>query len=197
MKMLRVRRPVWRAALLALAMVALALTVPAQASAAPALAEPTQAEIEAGLATFVASLPAPISAGVKPAATALPLAGAGRSSQLVITCVGRSTIRILGVQNFNYVIAESTSECPVAVDWIGAQTWLYQWNPGINDWAQVASGLPDGHPGTSAKSTTFEYACSIDATIYAALGYHYARLGQSSAVAYTFYPGASTCSLRP
>lgn len=195
--MLGVQRPTWRAALLASAMLALTLAVPAPASAAPAPAVPTQTEIEAGLAKFVASLPPPSRTSAKPITTVMPLSGTGASTQLVVTCIARSILTTVGVQGFNYEIAESSTECPVAIDFVAAQTWLFKLDTFVNEWTELTAGPPDGHPGLLARSQTFQYACSIDETLYAAVGYHYVRLGQSTAVGYTFYPGASKCRLQP
>jgi len=177
-------------------MLALTLAVPTPASAAPAPAVPTAAEIRAGLAEFVASLPPPSRTANKPITKVIPLSGTGTSTQLVVTCLARSTLTTVGVQNFNYEIAESSTECPVAIDYVAVQTWLFQYDPFVNEWNQVTAGPLDGHPGLLARSQTVQYACSSDGSLYAALGYHYGRLGQSIATAYTFYPGASKCSLR-
>jgi hypothetical protein len=200
--MLRVLRTTWRAALLASVMLALAPAVAAPASAAPSPAAaaptaPTQTEIEAGLATFVASLPPPSRTGTRPITKMITLSGTGASTQLVVTCIARSILTTVGVQGFNYEIAESSTECPVAIDYVAAQTWLFKLDTFLNEWIELTGGPPDGHPGLLARSQTFQYACSADEALYAAVGYHYVRLGQSTAVGYTFYPGASKCRLQP
>lgn len=202
MTMLGVQRHPWRTALLASAVLALTLAAPAPASAAPApagpsTAVPTQADIQAGLGKFVAGLPSPSRASAKPVATAMALSGSGSSTQLVVTCIARSILNTMGVQGFNYVIAESTTTCPVTIDYVAAQTWLFKYDTFLNEWIELTSGAPDGHPGLLARSQTYQYACSIDDTLYATVGYHYVRLGQSTALGYTFYPGASTCRLQP
>jgi hypothetical protein len=198
--MLGTQRPTWRAALLASTVLALSMVVAAPASAAPAPAPapvaPTPAQIQAGLAKFVASLP-PIRTGAKPITTVIPLSGTGASTQLVVVCLARSIMNTVGVQGFNYAIAESSTECPVAIDYVAAQTWLFKLDTFVNEWIELTAGQLDGHPGLLARSTTVQYACSVDEALYAALGYHYVRLGQSTAVAYTFYPGASKCRLQP
>ena len=195
----RVQRPTWAAARLALALLAAALVVPApaQASAAPAPAVPTRAELEAGLAKLMASLPAPGAAGSKPITKMVPLSGTGPSSQLLITCTGRSTLTLLGSQGFNYAYGESTTTCPVAIDWVYALATLWQWNAGINEWAQITAGIPDAHPGAFAKSTTSPQSCSVDGAGYATSGAHLVRLGQSTAWGYTVTSGAPTCRLVP
>lgn len=198
--MLGVQRPLWRAALLAAAMLAAVVGVPAPALAAPATgpapALPAAAEIQAGLAKFVASLPTS-RIGAGPVTTVIPLSGTRASTQLVVTCLASSILNTVGVQGFNYEIAESSTECPVTIDFVGAQTWLFKLDTFVSEWVELTAGPPDGHPGLLARSQTIQFACAADETLYAAVGYHYARLGQSTAVAYTFYPGASKCRLQP
>jgi hypothetical protein len=175
-------------------MLALTLAVPTPATAAPAV--PTQTEIEAGLAKFVGSLPPPSRAGAKPITQVMQLSGQGASTQLVIVCVGRSILNTIGVQGFNYEVAESSTECPVAIDYVAAQTWLFRLDTFVNEWVEMTAGPLDGHPGLLARSQTIQFACPADEALFAALGYHYVRLGDSIAVAYTFYPGASRCRLQ-
>ena len=194
--MLGVQRPTWGAALLASAMLALTLVVPTPASAAATTTVPTQAEIQAGLAKFVASLPPPSRAGTKPITSVMQLSGKGASAQLVIVCIGRSILNTIGTQGFNYEVAESSTECPVAIDFVAAQTWLFRLDTLANAWDEMTAGPYDGHPGLLARSQTIQFACPADEALFAALGYHYVRLGDSSALAYTFYPGASKCRLQ-
>ncbi|MFY1670238.1 hypothetical protein ACN27G_09795 [Plantactinospora sp. WMMB334] len=202
--MLGVLRHRWTAALGTLAALTLVLApVPAQADAMPAgpVAEvPTPAEIRADMARIVKNLPPPGPNGVQPRSVPLRLGkGTGPSTQYAFTCVARSNLKIVGVTNYNYVVAESTTgECnPPVLDFLATQTWLVQWLPDVGQWTEVMVGNYDGRPGAFVRSTTIQFACSMSPTNYAAFGYHYARGGTDSAIGYTLAPGSSACTLRP
>jgi hypothetical protein len=180
--------------LAAAAMLALAVVGVTPASAA----EPAVLSPRAGADLLAARMPAPFAGGVvaEPSSLvlALPKGSGGVSTNEVIVCTGSVELRV-GTVIINYVRAQAKTTCPVLMDWIVAQAFLYEFSALTGQWMLVAIGTPDAGPGISRESSTPDFFCSDASHNYAAVSYHYVRLGE--AIAFNWFGSpVRSCSAR-
>jgi hypothetical protein len=190
------RNKVVRTAVHLLAATAVTLTI---AAAAPASAASGSELSPRALADQLASrLPAPnVGATAAPASeNVLPLSGSkgGPSTNEVIVCTGSAELR-LGTAVINYARAQARTTCPVYMDWIVAQAYLYEFDALNGAWILVTIGTPDAGPGVQRQSATPDYFCADASHDYVAISYHSVRRGNATAVN-VFSSAIRSCSAR-
>lgn len=125
----------------------------------------------------------------KTATFALPATiGERNATTATVVCTAASSLNEREIGNYEEVVAYSTSTCPVAVDYIAAQTAVVEcdYQSRVCDYPSYGS-LGYDHNYHFAESRASKLCVAGKA--YVAIGWHQARLGRSVATATTISGG--------
>ena len=183
----------WKAVVTAMGLALASLTLSAPANAEPASAPAAADRESAALEAMVNKrFPRPGMVREKHRQLALPRTnGNARAAAATIVCTAASTLARVTIPgtNFFQAVGTASTDCPVPIDYVGAQARLFVFVPDLNRYELVGIGSLgfQTKPALQATSTT---SANCQAREFLVYGQHEVRLGTQKVTGETFGEGA-------